>query len=295
MAARPHPRPAELPLGLCTGLLGVAFVLDRLGHRERAAQLVDRALSERWQLLGHDLESGLAGLGLVLDELGASTGDTTLHESAMRAAEHAAHTLDRLGDTMPKAGLLHGASGPALLFLRLCARTGDTGLLDLAADALRRDLRRCTSRAGALLVEEGTRLMPYLGSGSIGIAAVIDDYLSHRPGDDTFETARRQILPAARSRFYAQPGLLRGRAGMIWHLARTTTPGTTSEDIEHQLHALAWYAMPFSGGLAFPGEQMMRLSMDLFTGTAGCLLAVGSALHHAPAQLPFLPPLPRPR
>lgn len=35
---------------------------------------------------------------------------------------------------------------------------------------------------------------------------------------------------------------------------------------------------------------MMRLSMDLSTGTAGCLLALGSALHDRPVHLPFLPP-----
>lgn len=40
---------------------------------------------------------------------------------------------------------------------------------------------------------------------------------------------------------------------------------------------------------------MMRLSMDLGTGTAGCLLALGAALDETvPAALPFLPPLRRP-
>ncbi len=54
--------------------------------------------------------------------------------------------------------------------------------------------------------------------------------------------------------------------------------------------------MPYQGHLAFPGHQMMRLSMDLATGTAGCLLALGAALGgDRPAQLPFLPPLRAPQ
>jgi hypothetical protein len=54
--------------------------------------------------------------------------------------------------------------------------------------------------------------------------------------------------------------------------------------------------MSYQGQLAFPGHQMMRLSMDLGTGTAGCLLALGAALDEtAPAALPFLPPLRRPQ
>ncbi|MCC9690595.1 hypothetical protein E4N64_34805, partial [Streptomyces sp. MNU103] len=43
--------------------------------------------------------------------------------------------------------------------------------------------------------------------------------------------------------------------------------------VRRQIDALAWHAMSYHGRLAFPGEQMMRLSMDLSTGTAGCLLA----------------------
>ncbi|MGM1058401.1 hypothetical protein [Saccharothrix sp. Mg75] len=42
---------------------------------------------------------------------------------------------------------------------------------------------------------------------------------------------------------------------------------------------MAWYAMPYCGELAFPGEQLMCLSMDLATGTTGCLLDPGAALH----------------
>ncbi len=53
--------------------------------------------------------------------------------------------------------------------------------------------------------------------------------------------------------------------------------------------------MSYQGQLAFPGHQMMRLSMDLGTGTAGCLLALGAALDSGTgAHLPFLPPLGRP-
>ena len=46
--------------------------------------------------------------------------------------------------------------------------------------------------------------------------------------------------------------------------------------------------MAYQGNLAFPGEQLLRLSMDLATGTAGVLLALGCALHDEPVDLPFL-------
>ncbi|MEU2793189.1 class III lanthionine synthetase LanKC [Streptomyces sp. NPDC007100] len=284
------PPPPGTPLGFYDGLAGVACVLDRLGHPERAMELMEQILAEKWHRLAPDLHGGLAGIGLALDHLARTRGERALRD---RALEVAGHTADRLDACGKRAGLLRGASGPALLFLRLYESTGDPSLLDLAAEALRRDLARCVrNKEGTLVVDEGWRTLPYLGGGSVGIATVLDDYLAHR-ADEEFQEARAAILPAAKSRFYAQPGLFRGRAGCVLHLARTTTPGTDRDgELAAQISYLSWYAVPYQKHLAFPGDQMMRLSMDLATGTAGCLLALGAALHDRPVQLPFLPPPP---
>ncbi|MFI1100135.1 class III lanthionine synthetase LanKC [Streptomyces melanogenes] len=287
--------PAGCPLGFYDGLSGVAYVLDRLGHTERALDLVDRVLEEKWQRLAPGLHGGLAGLGLALDSLGRTTGEADLRDRALEAAWIIAGQPEPDASAgRPRAGLLHGASGPALLFLRLYEHTGEPALLDHAADFLRRDLARCvTDRSGALQVDEGSRIMPYLGAGGVGIAMVLDDYLAHRH-DEEFAAARASILPTARLRYYAQPGLFNGRAGMVLHLARTRA---ARPDLDAQSAALAWYAVPYEGQLAFPGDQMMRLSMDLATGTAGVLLALGSvpgavSPRRRPVGLPFLPPLP---
>ncbi|WP_328440935.1 class III lanthionine synthetase LanKC [Streptomyces sp. NBC_00444] len=281
------PPPDGTPPGFYDGLAGVAYLLDRLGHTGRALDLMSRVLDEPWQRLAPGLHGGLAGLGLTLDQLARTTGEPGLRDHAMTAARILAERDHSAGR---RAGLLDGATGPALFFLRLYESTGDRGLLDHAASALRADLARCVrDDTGTLAVDEGFRTMPYLGSGSAGIGTVIEDYLAHRPDDEEFARARNDIAPAARSRYYAQPGLFHGRAGMILHLART---GAARADLDAQTAALGWYAMPYEGELAFPGEQMMRLSMDLATGTAGCLLATTAARPGRTAALPFLPPLP---
>ncbi|MFE3557030.1 class III lanthionine synthetase LanKC [Streptomyces sp. NPDC059193] len=277
------------PLGFYDGLAGTAWTLHRLGHRERALALADLLLHQPWQSAGPDLHGGLAGIGLALDALGTASGEGELHAAALRCAE----LITRPEHRPTRAGLLYGHSGPALLLVRLYERTGDKELLIQAAHALHRDLDRCvTSAYGTLQVNEGWRTMPYLGEGSVGIGMVLDDWLEHGP-DERFEQARREIVRAAQATFYAQPGLMRGAAGMILHLARTTTPGpgTGPEAVARQIDALARHAVPYQGHLAFPGEQMMRLSMDLSTGTAGALLALGSAAPGGRAHLPFLPPL----
>ncbi|MFE0131395.1 class III lanthionine synthetase LanKC [Streptomyces sp. NPDC059037] len=293
-----EPAPPGTPLGLDDGLAGIAHVLDRLGHRNRALDLTGLILQENWQRLPSDLHGGLAGLGLALDALAESTGERALGQYALKAAELLGERLTSghpPKGKQPRAGLLHGATGPALLFLRLYERNGDPALLDLAARALRTDLARCVARPdGSLGVDEGWRTMPYLGDGSVGIGMVLDDYLAHRD-DAAFEAARPGILAAARSRFCVQPGLFRGRAGLLLHVNRSTAPGITPDDVAAQIEELGWFAMSYEGQLAFPGEQMMRLSMDLHTGTAGCLLALAAALGDSGAHIPFLPPLPRPQ
>ncbi|PVC80914.1 class III lanthionine synthetase LanKC [Streptomyces sp. CS131] len=283
------------PLGFYDGLTGIAWTLHRIGRTAEAADLLRIILDQPLEGLAPGLHNGYAGIGLALDDLARTASATdapALSAAATRCTALAVRALVD-GPPSPRTGLLHGASGIALLLIRRYATTGDTALLDLAAGALRRDLERCRAGDdGALLVVEGKRLMPYVGSGSAGIAAVIDAYLAHRPDPD-LEAAGRALLPAALSAFYVQPGLFRGSAGLLLHLAATPLcdPADRRRAIDRHTDLLAGHALPYGGGLAFPGEQLMRLSMDLATGTAGALLALGAASGR-PTGLPFLPAAP---
>ncbi|MGW9190045.1 class III lanthionine synthetase LanKC [Streptomyces rubiginosohelvolus] len=283
------------PLGFYDGLTGIAWTLHRIGRTAEAADLLRIILDQPLEGLAPGLHNGYAGIGLALDDLARTASATDAPALSAAAARCTALAVRALvdGPPSPRTGLLHGASGIALLLIRRYATTGDTALLDLAAAALRRDLERCRAGDdGSLLVVEGKRLMPYVGSGSAGIAAVIDAYLAQRP-DPELETAGRALLPAALSAFYVQPGLLRGSAGLLLHLAATPLcdPAGRQRAIDRHTDLLGSHALAYGGGLAFPGEQLMRLSMDLATGTAGALLALGAAAGR-PTGLPFLPAAP---
>jgi tRNA A-37 threonylcarbamoyl transferase component Bud32 len=317
-------------LGLWDGMTGVACVLDRLGRREAADRVAEIVLAERWERLGADLHGGLSGIALGMLHLADATGEIRLREAGLRAAYLVANRAQSVGGhaargsdaAREKAGLMRGPSGPALLFIRMHERTGDPGYLDLAAAALCADLDRCLlNQRGALEVDEGWRLMPYLDGGSAGIGLVLNDYLGRpgpdgtRPaggpaaadaGRDRLEEAAAGITLAASSVFYAQPGLLRGRAGMLFYLAHRQPPGTAACDhrVAAHLQRLAWHALGYGGGVAFPGEALFRISMDLATGTAGVLLALAAALAPAGGRMPFhgdarrcprLGPQPQPR
>ncbi|MGH3775069.1 MAG: class III lanthionine synthetase LanKC [Pseudonocardiaceae bacterium] len=298
-----NPASGTTRLGFYDGLHGVAYVLDHLGQRAEALKVLDMCATEldgKLNRLGLDLHGGLAGIGLNLVHFAAITGDPSLRSAAFDVAQAVADRLgsqDSVGEVSggshPYAGLMRGSAGPALLFLRLYEQLGQPALLDVARTALRRDLRRCLVRDdGSMEVNEGWRTMPYLADGSVGIGLVLDQYLAHRD-DEQFAEAAGRIGRAARYPFYIQSGLFHGRASMILYLSHGRQP--RDHCVVDQIRRLAWHAVGYQGCAAFPGEQLLRLSMDLATGTAGVLLAVGAALHSTPVHLPFLvPPQPVP-
>ena len=370
--------PADARLGFYDGAHGIAYVLDLLGHRDAAHRLIDIALDAHWQRLGPDLAEGLAGVGLNLLHFAARTGDDALSAAALEAGRLAVELLAQQDAARARAGgggsglggragLLRGASGPALLFLHLYERTGDDDWLARARAALRMDLACCTvsARDGSLRVSEGWRALPYLAEGSAGIGMVLRRYLAHRE-DEEFRAAAVAIRRASVSRFYAQSGLFAGRAGMLlaladgemWDTAAASALESSSEagsadgpghgrhvlagvgavpavpvgaspglpprrgvpagpgpgtypaartrpaqpsgpvaavprggrDALAQMRRLGWHAVGYRGLLAFPGDQLHRISTDLATGGAGVLLALGAVLGESPAHLPFLGP-----
>ena len=298
--------PRGTRMGFYDGLHGVAYALERLGRRSDALAVLDLCTARLDAGLGDvglDLFGGLAGIGCNLAHFAAQTNDDALWRRAVEVAEIVADRLggaddvpELSGGEHPYAGLTRGSSGPALLFLRLYEHFENPILLDLAATALRQDLRRCIVRDdGAMDVNEGWRSMPYIADGSAGIGLVLGEYLAHRE-DAQFAAALSAIRRTATCAFYIEPGLFLGRAGMILALSHAHEPGTAALHdgaVADHIRRLSWHALTYRGDLAFPGEELLRLSMDLATGTAGVLLAVGAALHDAPVGLPFLAPASR--
>jgi predicted Ser/Thr protein kinase len=275
-------------LGLYDGLAGLAYVLSRLGHTQAALRTAEVCLGNRWEQLGSDLYGGLAGFSLAMLAVGDRAGEPSMVDAGLKAGQIVAdRALGRDGGGDRAAGLMRGASGQALLFLRLYERCHDPAYLDAAQAAIAADLDRCvTDHKGSLQVDDGWRTLPYLDAGSVGIGMVIDRFLPHRQSAPLAESAAA-IRIGAQSAYFAQSGLFNGRAGMILHLA-----GHLEADwyVGAHIRRLAWHAVRYEGGLAFPGDMLFRLSMDLGTGTAGVLLAVAAALAPQGAALPFLGP-----
>jgi hypothetical protein len=290
LLSRAQDPPPGMSLGLYDGLPGVAWVLAALGHHDAAVRLAARCAEAQWDRSGHGLFGGLAGFALAMLGVADQAGEPALAAVGQQAAEIVAGT----GPAPGAVGLMHGAAGRALLLIRLHERTGDPGYLDAAQTALRADLSRCvTDRKGGLQVDEGWRTLPYLKSGSAGIGLVIDQFLAHRQ-DAGLREAADAIAVSSSAAYYAQPGLLNGRAGLLYFLAGRAAPGPLQPQVRAHVQRLAWHAVAYADGLAFPGDMLYRLSMDLGTGTAGVLLSVARAARPDAVALPGFMPLPAP-
>ncbi|WP_211717401.1 class III lanthionine synthetase LanKC [Nocardiopsis sp. MG754419] len=276
--------------GFYDGAHGTAYVLSRLGHHATAGEVLEGVATEVRRMTDATLYGGLAGVGLGLLHHGRSD---EAQEVAGRLHDVVRATEARLppGGAGRGGGLMHGWSGIALFLLRLHQATGDRDHHAAAVTALHRDLDLCSRTAeGALLVNDGRRLLPYLQEGAAGIGVVAD--LALRGGEDA-RLARElpALVRGCRSPMVLTGPLFFGRAGLMAaaHGLSGVDHGMDVDPAAEHLDHLRWHALSFDGHLAFPTGDGARMSMDVATGTAGVLLALSTVLGSSHPVLPFLP------
>jgi hypothetical protein len=279
LLAAVHRAPPAWP-GLYHGSHGVAAVLAEFGHHEEADRLVEQTSAEVARVEDPGLESGLAGIGIGLLAL----ADTRQHEVAVAVARRLAALLDTDGPAR-EGGLRRGWSGAALLFVRAFEHTADVEWLELADRAVQRDLDGCApaGSAGLTLRDRWGRALSYLDTGVAGIATASAALAEHAP-DAPGAAALPALLRGCHSEFVIEPGLAQGRAGLVLALSAArhlpldpSTARETEHAIDRHVANLAWHAVEHAGAIAFPGRQLLRLSTDLATGSAGILLAMHAA------------------
>lgn len=310
MIAQARRNRSQIP-GLYDGLCGPVYVLAGLGRFTESQELFEPCLTA--SVTGIKLHNGLSGIGLTALLLHSATGRDVYRSFADDVADQLRTSVEQgsfltsqpsSGGPAPvslgpsnapegfDAGLMYGWSGVALFLLQHFATTGDERDLDSARHALDRDLSRCEIASdGALLVRNGGRLLPYLATGGAGIALVAGQWLRHR----TDKSLDESVAALARGLLTDQcicSGLFNGHAGILYaqHCLRPWLADTASATTgAAALDSLALHALRDGAGFVFPGEQNLRLSMDVATGSAGILRLLTSLATPGIPLLPFLP------
>ncbi|MEU1662444.1 class III lanthionine synthetase LanKC [Streptomyces sparsogenes] len=306
-------RTGPLPrLGLYDGMAGICHVLYNLGHTDTALTLYDKVVEESLAMPGTKLFDGLSGIGLASLDFYLRMGNLGYLEHAVQTGAMVERAIDAgafavgsgtlSADATPRnrrgnsadnftGGLMYGWSGPALFMVRLFEVTRNERWLRAGLAAVHRDLDGCESLSdGTLQVRNGTRVLPYLATGSAGVALVCDLLLNHRD-DDRLTESFPALGRACALDFCIGGGLFNGRAGLVATL-RQIAHRLDWPDLEAQvdkgIEALNLHALSDEHGLVFAGEQNLRASTDLATGSAGVLRLINLLTRRSNELLPFL-------
>jgi tRNA A-37 threonylcarbamoyl transferase component Bud32 len=297
--------------GLLSGTTGIACVLADLGEPEAADTLLDAAADHPLSTASATLGGGAAGAAIGLLAAYCRAGEQRRLAAAARLLDGIpdGDAIEAVLSTERPTGLVGGRPGVALALYYLGRITGDATALSRGLRLLRDELvhgvltpvRALSFRFSA----DDRRIVPYLSVGSAGYVEVLSRYLAHDPdyefdapvpftgspeSDAKLGVAEIQdrCLQACASRFTALSGLFPGLAGLAMTLAdagrRLGRPDLETVAIT-SARGLFRYAIPRPDGLAWLGEPGQRLSADLWSGSAGVLLAVRQLIDPAPDPL----------
>lgn len=256
---------SDVPLGLLDGLSGI----QHIAPAQCRGDLVGRLAQTDMEQLDATLASGLPGVGLACLQTPCDRSSPLINDISQILEQRLFFNPPETTVATGHGGLMRGPSGAALFWLRHFDITGDGRSLDLAEQAIRMDvaaLVECPD--GSLQMNEGWRAVPYLGTGSVGVGVAIARFLHHRRGSDLSTTLER-IARAACAPFVIQTGWWNGRAGLIDFQLAVAEPLDLPSTADQHVRALQQHALLRGCGVHFPGEQLLRASTDLFSGSAG--------------------------
>ncbi|MBI2380335.1 MAG: protein kinase/lanthionine synthetase C family protein [Gammaproteobacteria bacterium] len=278
---------AQLAPGLHNGFAGLAWLLMEMGDFDRAGRcLRDAGCSP---LFGRslDLWYGLAGIGLAALRHYKLTGDAESLRLARECGDRISAKLERdegrcffrNDEQEIFHGLCHGNAGLALFFLRLCQVGGDSEHYRTGQELLAFDMNASREQDGycSWARTQGSRVVsPYLRVGNAGMIHVLLRFYAHG-GEarylDMAERAGRYLF----GKFCLSPCYFTGMAGVAEALLELflATGNTQYRDEAYRfVERIRLFGKETDTELSFAGEDLLRFTDDLATGTAGIALFI---------------------
>ncbi|WP_437752129.1 class III lanthionine synthetase LanKC [Sorangium sp. So ce1389] len=285
--------------GLYIGSSGVAWTLLELGMRKEAEALMEAAQRSPLLYENADMFYGAAGWGLANLFFLAQLGDEKYLRNAVHAFDHIKPQLEQgEGGYSYKNmdavyhGLAHGAAGIGYFLLRLYRVTGREEHLEVARGLLDFELASAEeNKPGCAQFRRsvGDRLVyPYWRIGGAGVGAVALRFHAAL-GDDRYLEMARKIARQLDGNYAVFPTNFSGMAGLgnfFVDMHRRTEEASYLEEARRFVDRVMLFALEKPSGLVFPGEELLRVSTDYGTGSAG----TGMFIHRivAGGGLPYL-------
>lgn len=284
--------PEKYTPGLYLGISGIAWVYWKLGLENFALQLMEAAAEHPllWEL--PDIYYGVAGFGLACLFFYKETQDAYWLEQAAKVgdwlidtktvADECYYWPDMEGNVW--CGYARGQSGIALFFLYLFLTSGESRFQAAGRNALAYDLSHVKADEHGLQI---TRATPdsvpsvhqnvashYWADGSAGVCTSLVRYWFVFK-DNTYKEILDGLLPDTYRDQTPFPTLFTGLAGLA-NLQLDVFDFTNDTQYVKQAHQITEGIFRFQlqkpNGVAFPGEQLLRISTDFGSGAAGIAL-----------------------
>jgi class III lanthionine synthetase len=272
----------KYPPGLFIGLSGIAWALEELGSTEKARAAFNLALQSPLLLENPDVFFGTAGVGLASLYLFQKTGEQRFLDKArelgdclvVRSSSHENGCYWASTDGAAYFGYCHGSGGIALFLLYLHLATGDARYLSYAkagmdyeiAHARIEEDRAVWGRAPGDYLEA-----PYWRLGTAGVGSVLIRFFAIL-GDNRYKDLAEKAGNAVTTKYAVLPSQFSGLSGLGEFLIDLYC-FTGEQKYLNRAFRLAEGVLLFQikrpEGIAFPGEELLRICTDFGTGSAG--------------------------
>lgn len=286
--------------GLFVGLSGIAYVLLKLGYLAEAMKMLNYSHQNN-NMFMYDYTYGFAGrLAVELAFYKETKNEQYLHmakSDAERIIANAKHTDN--GSLWPDAdgdfytGFTRGCSGIAYSLLLLYMVTDDKHYLSHGIEALETDLSRIERLETGFIgfnnrpIGSDARVYsPYIHGGLTGLGTVLIRYYIVTRSQKYLDLIH-EIIDACASPFILYPGYLRGASGMLsfYQDCKYLLNLNVDKYIDAFTELLRYHYVQSDELCGFAGDELFRISHDLYTGSSGVLVShyrVKNALRHNP-------------
>jgi serine/threonine protein kinase len=270
------------PPGLFSGLAGIAWGFEELGLTRKAMTAMDQAYQSPLLHESPDVFFGAAGVGLSNLFFFDRTGEERFLERARTLGDSliARASRDENGcswknvDGITYFGHCHGGSGIALFLLYLYEATGEPKYLSSARAGLEYEIAhgRISDDGAAWDRAKGDSLeVPYWRFGGAGVGSALIRFASML-GDARYRLLAEKAGNSALTKYAVFPGQFSGLSGIgefLIDLYRFTGQQKYLDGAFKIAEGVLLFQIDRPEGIAFPGEELLRVSTDYGTGSAG--------------------------
>ena len=270
--------------GLFTGLTGISSLLFDIGQKELAVKFLKNV--EINNNADDSLYSGTAGIGIAEIAGYSITRDKVLLLNSKKAASILIHNFlkrKRSPVNHKNVGLLDGLTGEALFLLLLGKNIHNEYYTDMSVEIMDYVVKNSMSYddTGNLLVNDTSRgisrLLPYLNSGSAGIAYLLllmssysKDFLNSERNDYL-----QQLIKSSYNYCCIDGSLIDGYAGFIVLGSLVKILQNDNRLMDYLLDGMNSFMIGSNCRETYiPGNEGLKLSMDYETGASGVILSL---------------------